>query len=170
MPYLARLTLSTFVYICLSFGSFIPLLIIGSIEEKAVDGVIGFGGPLQSPWLNPGICQAYSGDPVLQYFAGVLCPGLLSYFPVIIGISSFLMYGFGAHARAAYQQFLNKFLRARRRRNSSLPLIDGLSTSGAVVPEMEIAEHPYPAPVSSPLAVIEELDSDGASSATDVAI
>ncbi|PJF19252.1 hypothetical protein PSACC_00934 [Paramicrosporidium saccamoebae] len=147
LPYLIRLTISTFVYICLSFGSFIPLLVISDFDPEWLPPSEFAPEPhLRSPWLNPTMCMVRSEDIGIRYYANMMCPGVLSYFPTYVGLAFFLMYGFGAHARSSYRHFVNRYLCQTKRRNSTLPLMDTVNgqSSMASIPEEAPTEAPSP--------------------------
>lgn len=122
--YLLRLTISTFLYLVLAFGSAIPLILIKDIPTPITNTDPAFlpAEVLRSPWTNINLCVAdYSKDPLMKYFQRVSCPGALSYFPVITGIMCFLMYGFGFHAREAYRRFFASLKGLWRRKSSGGP-------------------------------------------------
>jgi hypothetical protein len=161
LPYLIRLTISTFVYICLSYGSFVPLLIIADYDPDRLPLEYVPDSRLRTPWLNPSMCLARSDDIGIRYYATMLCPGALSYFPAYIGLAFFLMYGFGAHARSSYRHFVNKYIRQVKRRNSTLPLMDSAagSTSLSTIPERERDSRISTSPIGA--SMTETTDDDG---------
>lgn len=136
MPYLIRLTTSTFLYLFLAFGSMVPLMLISDAPMPILTKPILLPAePLRSPWTNPDLCTVnYNNDPIMRYFQRVSCPGALSYFPVITGIMCFLMYGFSFNARQAYKSFFQMFRWSKkRRRKSVIPLhLAGQGPSPAV--------------------------------------
>lgn len=153
--YLCRLSLSVFVYIVLSYGSFVPMLMYFLAYGKT-NRAFYFLDSSDLPY-------AVVGGAGLSQLARTL-PSVISYFPAVLGVAFFLMYGFGAHARASYRHFAQKcILCTSKRRNSTLPLMDGLgSASGS------LASAQPPAYTSDtiglPLGVVEEEDPPPASS------
>lgn len=138
LTYLTRLTLSTFVYVCLSYGTFVPLLLLVNYDPEPLPYQFLPPPDTRSPWLNPSMCCIDSPEIGIRYYSRMLCPGAISFFPAFIGISFFLMYGFGAHARAAYKHFAGKYFCQSKRRNSTLPLMEsvpGLSTHRRITTE-----------------------------------
>lgn len=131
LAYLARYTLSTFVYIVISFGTFVPLLIIIDHDPGPVLVDMRPSHLPRSPWLHPQLCASQPAEPELLYYFNILCPGPVSFLPACVGIALFLMYGFGAHARATYRHYFGRFFHRTKRRNSTMPLMDSMATFGA---------------------------------------
>lgn len=153
--YLCRLSLSVFVYIVLSYGSFVPMLMY----------FLAYGKTHRAFYFmdSSDLPYAVVGRAGLHQLARTL-PSVISYFPAVLGVAFFLMYGFGAHARASYRHFAQKYiLCTSKRRNSTLPLMDGLgSASGSMLRSGSLASAQPPTCASDtiglPLGVVEEED------------
>lgn len=154
LPYLMRLTFSSFFYMCLSFGSFIPLLLFNNNDTTASDydtlriKMKNQDNALLSPWLNINLCHSIPGSEEEEFFKSTMCPNVLTYFPLLCAVCLFLMYGYTSTARKAYKQMLftenidNKKLKKRRKkRNSALPSQDDINNARERVsgedPEMQ---------------------------------
>lgn len=153
LAYLCRLSLSVFVYIVLSYGSFVPMLMY----------FLAYGKTSRTPSLTDGsdLPHVVVGGAGLQQLAQTL-PSVISYFPAVLGVAFFLMYGFGAHARAAYRHFAQKcMLCTSKRRNSALPLMDGIGSVGeSTLRSGSITDSQLPICASdvlgTPLGIVEE--------------
>lgn len=129
LSYLARYSISTFVYVAFSYGMIISLLAAGDEEEELGDALTA-SAILLSPWDDPEICTTPPQEDQTEVCCSEhLCPGILSFFPAIVGIAMFLMFGFGTHAQAAYRHFYDQFFHRTKRRNSTLPLMDTLDAT-----------------------------------------
>lgn len=140
--YLCRLSLSTFVYIVLCYGSFIPMAVYYMLADY------------YRTWLGvetPDPPEIQIVDSGIRGFTRTI-PMVLSFFPSVLGIAFFLMYGFGAHARAAYRHFTQRYIMcyAAKRRNSTLPLIEP-----TVSPSIKAMK------IGSPDFIIEETEDSG---------
>lgn len=101
---LLRLFVAMIAYMALSLGSAIPLLFFD--EDRWVPPENFLASPaLKSPWTNPKLCypDAHTDDRFLYYYRA-RCPGPIAYFPIIVVIGIFLMYGFGTPVRAALRR------------------------------------------------------------------
>lgn len=127
LAYLARYSLSTCVYVGLSYGMIIKLLAAGNRDP--IINTSTMANSFTSPWINPEMCIARPQGNFSELFNyELLCPGILSFFPAIVGIAMFLMFGFGTHAQNAYRHFYNKFFHRTKRRASTYPLMEANMT------------------------------------------
>lgn len=149
LPYLLRLTTSTLVYIVVAWGSFLPLTIYSILTWN--------GPPASSIGREFELPDATVISGPSQGFAQSMA-ALLTYLPAILGIALFLMYGFGTHARASYKYFADKLLQCRpKRRNSTLPLMHGLSTTQTIQTKtlastLIATAQTHPSPLQLPIA------------------
>jgi hypothetical protein len=118
-----RLFVAMIIYVFISLGSAIPLLIIDPDRYQHPDNYLG-SSALKSPWTNIKLCCPYQDeDERLLYFSRVRCPGTMSFLPALMGLGVFLMYGFGTPMRHAFRQMsilTGKFLRRPKRRMSAI--------------------------------------------------
>jgi len=117
-----RLFVAMTIYVCISLGSAIPLLMIDPELYKYPENFLG-SHALKSPCINKTLCCATSlEDERLAYFARIRCPTWLSFLPPFMGLGVFLMYGFGTPVRAAIRQvtiLTNKILHRPKRKMSN---------------------------------------------------
>lgn len=155
LPYLMRLTFSSFFYMCLSFGSFIPLIFLenNDIIDPAVLAMRmkNQDNTRLSPWMNINLCHSIPSSPDEEYFKSIMCPNILTYFPLLSAVCLFLMYGYTSTARKAYKQMLftenrdtKKIRRRRKKRNSILPLQNDINAARdrASGDDIEMRERP----------------------------
>lgn len=125
-----RLFVAMSVYIMLSLGSSIPLLFVDESKWTLPENFLA-SSALKSPWTNPQLCHPDANtDDRFLYFYRTRCPGPLSYFPSLIGIGIFLMYGFGSPVKSALRQvrvLTDRLLRLPKRRMSKVSFNDAAS-------------------------------------------
>lgn len=139
-----RLFVAMIIYIFISLGSAIPLLIINPDLYQYPDNYLG-SSALKSPWTNMKLCCPYKDDDArLLYFSRVRCPGTLSFLPALMGLGVFLMYGFGTPMRSAFRQIsilTGNVLKRPKRRMSAIVDETNTDTEG----EYEVRDSRLPA-------------------------
>jgi len=126
--YLFRLTLSLAIYSCLAFGSILPILLYPNIMNvPPLPMALMPPADLRSPWLNHLLCSSRAGsrNEGLAYYQKLMCPTGLSFFPPLLGIALFIMYGLGTSAIEAYRNLMQVcFGPTIKRRLSAMPLVE----------------------------------------------
>jgi hypothetical protein len=116
-----RLFVAMSIYVAISLGSAIPLILMNTEEYKHPENFLG-SAALKSPWSNPSLCcPSRDEDERLLYFSRIRCPGWMSFLPPLMALGVFLMYGFGTPVRAAIRQIsilTNKILHMPKRKMS----------------------------------------------------
>lgn len=118
-----RLTMATLIYICLTVGS-VTLLLQTKLRIPPNSIPMDLEMHLRSPWTNPDLCYDEPLEDANKYFYWTRCPTLKSFFPIIVGIGLFFMYGFGSPARLVYHGLRIKtreYFKPKKRKNSTIP-------------------------------------------------
>lgn len=116
-----RLFSAMLIYSLMSLGSSVPLLFMDAAQYIRPQNFLG-SSALKSPWSNPGLCSPLAGeDPRLLYYYRIRCPGIMAFWPVIVGFGIFIMYGFGTPVREAFRQLHVLLNRAVCKRRTSSP-------------------------------------------------
>jgi len=127
-----RLFVAMIIYVFISLGSAIPLLLMDPELYKQPENFLG-SPALKSPWSNGRLCcPSPDEDERLLYFSRVRCPGFMSFLPPLMGLGVFMMYGFGTPVRAALRQIsiLTKKLLHMPKRKMSTAVEDMTDTEG----------------------------------------
>lgn len=96
---LARLMLSVIVYLMLAVAS--VTIGLSPAETRGRSVHVEESIPATSnPYVTPDFCDICDHDN--DYYCKVLCPGIKTHLPAIIGLMMFIMYGLGSVAFASY--------------------------------------------------------------------
>lgn len=99
---IGRLVFSSTIYTIVANLVYTPLLFERphSVPKLVPEDLLS----LLSPWTNKDLCLRRHDNVWLDYFRAIRCPSHVSYAPVVIGITFFLMYGFGTPAFKVYRE------------------------------------------------------------------